>query len=169
MLDLYRTLRPGASHEDLLIAALTGSNFWVRTVMLAERKAATRDAPGLDVLARLALACLRWALAGASCDGPAVRLRQCRCPGHDQGRAGARELAAIISETWATFACTGNPEYPALPRWPAYMPQERATMVFDRDCRVIADPDRNFPPAVGIDRDVPVTSLRPHRASEGLS
>src|SRR3954452_3775283 len=40
VLELYRTLRPGASREDLLIAALTGSNFWVRTVMLAERKAA---------------------------------------------------------------------------------------------------------------------------------
>ena len=43
VLDLYRTLRPGASREDLLIAALTGSNFWVRTVMLAERKAARRQ------------------------------------------------------------------------------------------------------------------------------
>ena len=91
VLDLYRTLRPGASREDLLIAALTGSNFWVRTVMLAERKAAQgrtdRAAPGLDVFARLALACLRWAAAGASRDGPAVRLRQHRCAGHDQGRA----------------------------------------------------------------------------------
>lgn len=38
VLDLYRTLRPGASREDLLIAALTGSNFWVRTVLLAERR-----------------------------------------------------------------------------------------------------------------------------------
>src|SRR4029077_9389239 len=40
VIDLYRTLDPGATREDRLIAALTGSNFWIRTVLLAERKAA---------------------------------------------------------------------------------------------------------------------------------
>src|SRR5207248_11689601 len=33
VLDAYRTLYPKADREGLLIAALTGSNFWVRTVL----------------------------------------------------------------------------------------------------------------------------------------
>jgi para-nitrobenzyl esterase len=69
-------------------------------------------------------------------------------PDTTKGAPGARELAAIMSRTWATFARTGNPENPALPRWPAYTPDAdtpdgRATMVFDRDCHVVADPDRD--------------------------
>jgi para-nitrobenzyl esterase len=56
---------------------------------------------------------------------------------------GARELAAIVSATWATFARTGSPENSALPAWPAYTPEDRATMVLDSDCRVIPDPDRD--------------------------
>ena len=36
---------PQASPGDRLIAALTGSNFWIRTVLLAERYAARRRAP----------------------------------------------------------------------------------------------------------------------------
>ena len=64
-------------------------------------------------------------------------------PDTTKGAPGARELAAAVSGTWAAFARTGSPENPALPRWPAYTPQERATMVFDRDCHVVADPDRD--------------------------
>jgi para-nitrobenzyl esterase len=36
---------PQSSPGDRLIAALTGSNFWIRTVMLAVRHAARRRAP----------------------------------------------------------------------------------------------------------------------------
>ncbi len=147
VLDLYRTLRPGASREDLLIAALTGSNFWVRTVMLAERKAAqarqTRRRP-------VYMYSLDWR--SPACDGrlqahhamdlPFV-FDNTDVPDTTKGAPGARELAAVVSATWAAFARTGSPENPALPRWPAYTPEERATMVFDRDCRVVADPDRD--------------------------
>jgi para-nitrobenzyl esterase len=148
VLDLYRTLRPGASNEDLLIAALTGSNFWVRTVMLAERKAAQgkADQGGAPVW----MYSLDWR--SPACDG---RLQAHHAmdlpfvfdttdvPDTTRGAPGARELAAIVSGTWASFARTGNPENPSLPHWPAYTPQQRATMVFDRDCRVVTDPDRD--------------------------
>jgi para-nitrobenzyl esterase len=44
LLAVYRSAMPQASSADRLIAALTGSNFWIRTVLLAERYAA-RPAP----------------------------------------------------------------------------------------------------------------------------
>ena len=46
-----------------------------------------------------------------------------------------------MSATWVAFARTGSPENPALPNWPAYSTEERATMAFDRECRVVNDPD----------------------------
>ena len=58
------------------------------------------------------------------------------------GAAGARELAARISDTWIAFARHGTPNNPAIPNWPAYANAERATMILDTTCRVTRDPDR---------------------------
>src|SRR4029079_11993739 len=59
---------------------------------------------------------------------------------------GAQELAAVVSATWANFARTGSPANPGLPAWPTYTPERRATMVFDSECRVVADPDGDARP-----------------------
>src|SRR6516165_7250546 len=45
LLTAYRNAMPQGRPADRLIAALTGSNFWVRTVLLAERYVARRRAP----------------------------------------------------------------------------------------------------------------------------
>jgi len=143
VVDLYRTLRPGASREDVLIGALTGSNFWVRSVLLAERKAMRGKAP-------VYMYSLDWR--SPACDG---RLQAHHAmdlpfvfdtpdlPDTTKDAPGAAELAATVSATWATFARNGNPANPALPDWPTYTAENRATMVFDRDCRVVTDPDRD--------------------------
>src|SRR5262249_24902282 len=44
-LDLYLTRDPGANRAERLIAALTAGQFWVRSVLFAERKAARTKAP----------------------------------------------------------------------------------------------------------------------------
>lgn len=141
-LDLYRTLRPGASREDLLIAALTGSNFWVRTVLLAERKAAQGGAPvhmySLDWRSPV---CAGRLQAHHAMDLPFV-FDTVEAADTTRGAPGAHELAATIATTWAAFARTGNPENAALPHWPAYAAEHRATMVFDSECRLVVDPDR---------------------------
>ena len=59
------------------------------------------------------------------------------------GATGARELAARMADTWIAFARRGRPDNPAIPEWPAYTQAERATMVFDDECRITRDPDRN--------------------------
>ena len=64
-------------------------------------------------------------------------------PDTTRGAVGASELAAVVSAIWAGFARSGRPEHPALPRWPAYTGDERATMVLNTECRVVADPDRD--------------------------
>jgi len=122
---------------------LTGSNFWIRTVLLAERKAARRAAPVyMYSLDWRSPACAGRLQAHHAMDLPFV-FDTTAVPDTTKGAAGAPELAAAISAVWARFARTGSPDTPALPRWPAYTPEERATMVLDTACRVTTDPDRD--------------------------
>jgi para-nitrobenzyl esterase len=148
VLDLYRTMYPGASREDRLIAALTASNFWIRTVLLAERKAARTvlNANGAPVylysLDWQSPACGGRLKAHHAMDLPFV-FDTTEVPDTTKDATGAAELAAVVSATWAAFARTGSPENSALPHWPAYAPDDRATMILDSDCRVVTDPDRD--------------------------
>jgi para-nitrobenzyl esterase len=142
VLALYRELMPGANPGDRLIAALTGSNFSVRTSLYADRRAACGGAPIYHYS-------LDWGspFAGGrmgahhAMDLPFV-FDTTEVPLSTKGADGAPELAAAMSATWAAFARTGSPNNPAIPAWPAYTTAERATMVFDTRCRVVNDPGR---------------------------
>ena len=139
---LYRDLLPGASAGDRLIAALTGSNFSVRTWLYAERRAARGGAPIYHYS-------LDWAspFAGGrmgahhAMDLPFV-FDTTDVPLTTKGADGAPELAAAMAATWAAFARTGSPDNATIPAWPAYTEATRATMVFDTRCRVVNDPLR---------------------------
>jgi para-nitrobenzyl esterase len=54
----------------------------------------------------------------------------------------AHALADKTSAAWVSFARTGDPNTPKLPRWPAYSAASRDTMLFNNECRVVQDPDR---------------------------
>ena len=49
-------------------------------------------------------------------------------------------LQEKMSGAWAAFARSGNPNHKGLVNWPAFNQTERATMVFDNECRVVNDP-----------------------------
>ena len=142
LLAAYRAAMPQASPGDRLIAALTGSNFWVRTVLLAERYAARRRAP-------VYMYSLDWqspahegrVKAHHAMDLPFV-FDNTEVADTTVGAPGASELSARILATWIAFARTGVPDNPAIPDWPAYTAKDRDTMVFDTHCRVVRDPDR---------------------------
>ena len=143
-LKLYRDLLPGASPGDRLIAALTGSNFSVRTWLYAERRAARAQG---NKAAPVYHYSLDWPspFAGGrmgahhAMDLPFV-FNTTDVPRSTKGADGAPELAAAMAATWAAFARNGSPENPAIPAWPAYDGTARATMVFDTRCRVVNDP-----------------------------
>jgi para-nitrobenzyl esterase len=56
--------------------------------------------------------------------------------------AGARAVSAKVMKAFATFARTGNPNGPGVPRWPIYRLPQRTTMVFDLETRAVDDPRR---------------------------
>ncbi len=49
-------------------------------------------------------------------------------------------LAAQMSAAWLAFARSGNPNTALVPKWPAYEPGRRATMMFNVNSRVVEDP-----------------------------
>jgi para-nitrobenzyl esterase len=144
VLAAYRTALPQARPADRLIAALTGSNFWIRTVLLAERYAARPRAP-------VYMYSLDWQSPGHggrvkahhAMDLPFV-FDNTDVADTTAGAPAARELADRISATWIAFARDGSPDNPAIPSWPAYSATDRATMILETACRVAHDPGREM-------------------------
>lgn len=63
-----------------------------------------------------------------------------------QSMTGAGEdrypLQDRMSAAWAAFARTGNPNHEGLPEWPAYDAGAKPTMVFNNECEVRNDPNK---------------------------
>jgi para-nitrobenzyl esterase len=143
LFDLYRTRDPNSNPAELLIAALTHGQFWIRSALFAERKAARGHAP-------VYMYSLAWET--PSFDGRLKSPHALDLPfvfdntevaEGTAGAPGARELAEVISASWIAFAHSGNPHVDALPAWPTYTTDQRNVMVFDRTCRTVTDPDRD--------------------------
>lgn len=46
------------------------------------------------------------------------------------------QLEDVMFEAWMSFARTGNPNHPQLPKWPSCTPDTEAVMIFDQVCCV---------------------------------
>ncbi len=50
-------------------------------------------------------------------------------------------LAERMSSAWVAFARSGDPNHKGLPNWPAFNNTQRATMIFNNECRVLNNPN----------------------------
>jgi len=140
VLALYRRMHPEMNPAELLIEITTDSNFWVRSVLLAERKAAKGKTPVYMYSFNWQTPVLGGRLmAPHAIDVPFVfdTLDAVGITGHAPEAA---TIAAAESATWAAFAHTGVPDNPAIPHWPAYTGGERTTMMINTEWRVVNDP-----------------------------
>jgi para-nitrobenzyl esterase len=64
-----------------------------------------------------------------------------RCESITGGGPDAIELAHRMSDTWAQFARTGDPNHAGLQRWPEFNPERMPTMIFDSRCQAQEAPD----------------------------
>ena len=55
-----------------------------------------------------------------------------------------KALADRMQKAWVAFAREGDPNIEELPTWPAYHTKNRETMIFDKDCRTITDPNQEL-------------------------
>ena len=146
LLTYYKRRDQAASPSDRLITALTASNFGVRTILLAERKAARMSAP---------VWMYRFDWETPAFDGRLKAPHSVEVPFvfdtlHVIGEAHriprAQTLADRVSKTWATFARNGDPGSDAIPTWPTYTAERRATMLLDDTCKVVNNPDGEVRP-----------------------
>jgi para-nitrobenzyl esterase len=137
---LYRRLMPDATPADRLIATLTDSNFRVRSLLMAERRARQSGAPVWMYSFAWQTPLFDGRLGTPHAIDVPFTFDTLEFTNATDRSAGAHALAARMSGAWAAFARTGVPEHASLPAWPAYSEAQRATMVLDVDCHVTRDP-----------------------------
>ena len=143
LIDSYRQGRPGVSNIDLYLILASDVGFRRGVLTEAERKAAARKAPAYMYY-------FTWR--SPVRDGKLKAFHTLEIPfvfdNVDVGRAmtGSGEdryaLEDKISTAWVLFARTGNPNHKGLPKWPEFQEPERATMIFNNECKVLNDPNR---------------------------
>ena len=142
VIDLYRSVVPGADADALLCAAMTDMVFGHPAVQLAEAQLGSTPAVHL----------YRFDLGSTAMGGLLGACHSIEIPfvfdNLDRGGIdlllggvddGARGLAARAARAWTAFAHGGDPAHDDL-AWPAYDVERRRTCVLDRTPRVDDDP-----------------------------
>jgi para-nitrobenzyl esterase len=156
----FSARRPDASAAELLVA-ISSARLRERTALVVGRKLAGSDAPvfsyRFDYTAPMPA---DTAFAGRPMSPHGLELPFVFDNAHRTPFAGLDPqriaLAQEMSSRWAAFAATGVPGA----GWPAYDPQRRATLVFDRRTAVVDDPDRPERELLASAAVVPETTRR---------
>lgn len=141
LIAIYRKNRPTASPSDLFFLITSDQRIRMGAITQAERKAALGRAP-----AYLYFFTWKAPIDGGKWRSPHTLEMPFVFETYDKatvtGTGPERKvLADRVSGAWAAFARNGNPNHKGLPNWKAYTPSERATMIFDNECRVVNDPN----------------------------
>jgi para-nitrobenzyl esterase len=142
VIDAYRRTMPGASPRDVYVVIMSDIVMRNGSIELAERKLAGGTAPVFMYI-------LGWeshAMDGffQATHGLCVALSMDNCDSAPMAAdsPGSQAMAARMSEAWISFARSGDPNHPDLPKWPPYSLDQRETMIFDNESSVVADPFR---------------------------
>jgi para-nitrobenzyl esterase len=145
ILSLYRKTYPTAKPTDYWVQIYTDRSMRMRSITLAERKAAQKKAP-------VYMYFFAWNTVGFG--GKYKTLHMAEIPfvfdniwaaeAMTHGLPEAKALAAKISSAWIAFARTGKPATKGLPEWPPYSADSRSTMILDNNPRVENDPSRDL-------------------------
>jgi para-nitrobenzyl esterase len=145
ILSIYRTAYPHAKPTDYWVQIYTDRSMRMRSIALAERKAAQKKAP-------VYMYFFAWNTVGFGGKYKALHMAEIpfvfdniwAAEAMTHGLPEAKALAAKISSAWIAFARTGDPAAKGLPEWPTYSADRRATMILDNDPRVENDPSHEL-------------------------
>jgi para-nitrobenzyl esterase len=139
VVETYRRLYPGASPADRLIATTTDCNFRIRSLTLAQRRSAKATAPVWMYSFEWETPVLGGKMKAPHAMDVPFTFDTIDLTNATDGSATARRLAETMSGVWAAFARNGVPDHHSIPHWPAYRVPERATLIFDAECRISND------------------------------
>ncbi len=141
LIDLYRQGRPGVSNIDVALILESDLRFRPGVVAEAELKSAQK--------APVYMYYFTWR--SPVRDGKLKTFHTLEIPFVTDNVDNATSMTGMgqdryalenkMSAAWAAFARTGNPNYKSLPDWPKFNPTERATMIFNNECKVVNDPN----------------------------
>jgi len=158
LLAAYRRAYPQVSPGDLFASIAGDRMMRMNSITLAERKYAQGAAPVFMYLFTWETPALNGRL--KSCHALEIPFVFDNIARGGNFTGDAPECAAIaenMSEAWLAFARDGVPGYHGLPTWPAYTPEERATIIFDTTCRVENDPGGEIR---RVWSEIPISSVR---------
>jgi para-nitrobenzyl esterase len=143
LLDVYRKERPGVSNVDLYQILVSDNGYRVRANAMADAKLKQGTAPVYAYFFTWKSPVREGKLKSFHTLDIPFAFDNVEVAASMTGAGQDRyALADKISTAFATFAREGNPNHTGLPRWPEFTANERATMVFDTECRVANDPHR---------------------------
>ncbi|MFL5287418.1 MAG: carboxylesterase/lipase family protein [Rhodopila sp.] len=140
VLDLYRRLYPGLNPAERLIAITTDCNFRIRSLVLAQRRAALRRGPVWMYSFEWQTPVLGGRLGAPHAMDVPFTFNTLDLTNATGGSPEAQSLADTMSSVWAAFARNGRPDHLSIPAWPTYDAERRATLVLDTACRIDNDP-----------------------------
>jgi len=140
VIETYRRLNPGMNPAERLIATLTDSNFRIRSLLVAERKAMQRKAPVYMYSFVWETPLFNGRLKAPHALDVPFTFDTIELTNATDRSPAAHALARTMAETWAAFAHNGKPGHKSIPSWPEYDLTERSTMMLDTEWRVEKDP-----------------------------
>lgn len=142
VIDVYRKANPGAAASDLYFLIASDNRYGAPVMKIAERRAALGKGS-----VYLYYFCWETPIEGGRLKSPHTieipfAFNNVKTSRMTAGSPDAPALAEKVSDAWIAFARNGDPNTPKLPRWPAFNPKDRPTMVFNNDSKVQDDPIR---------------------------
>ena len=142
VIDVYRKANPGATPSDIYFLISSDQAYGAPTMKVAERRAALGQGP-----VYLYYFCWESPMDGGRLKSPHTveipfAFDTVKAANLTKHSPDAQALADKVSDAWIAFARRGDPNTPKLPRWPAFDPAKRPTMVFNNQSRVENDPIR---------------------------
>jgi para-nitrobenzyl esterase len=136
----YRRARPNASAAEIAVAIASDKFMRTGSITLAERQAAQHAAPVFMYLFTWETPVLGGKLKSPhALEIPFVfdNVGTDRLSGDTPTKF---VLAEKMSKAWLAFARSGDPNHGGIPTWPGYSSEQRATMIFDNECKIARDP-----------------------------
>jgi para-nitrobenzyl esterase len=138
----YKAGRPRASNTDLLLIIASDATFRAGVAVEAERKAMQAKAPVYQYYFTWRTPVREGKLRTPhAIEIPFVFDNVDACTAFVGSGADRHALATRISTAWTSFARTGNPNCKELPTWKPFDTAQRATMVFNDECKLVNNPN----------------------------